>query len=479
MRLVVYDGLRRSPSPVFNEKILCALGRGVALTGSLSSDGVKRALMALRRFHALCRQMKVHEIFAIATAAVRDASNGPAFVAEAEAVLGAKISVLSGKWEAELAALGVISGVPGADGIVGDLGGGSLELIDVRGGEIRDGVTLPLGSLRLMDVSGRSMPKAQELIDAALARSKLLDRLKDRTFYSVGGTWRNIARLHMAKSGYPLSILHGYTVSRDAARSVADLVAGLSPASLRSITSVSRSRLETLPYGALVLERILALSKPKQVTVSVFGVREGLLYSKLKKRKRDADPLLSACWDFARRYARSPAHELELCDWTDQLFGVDGMRETPEDRRLRHAACMLADISWRASPDYRGHRALMMVSQASFVGVDHVGRIFLALTVFYRYEGVTSEGAPADLVRMVSEEMLEKARQLAAALRLAYVLTAAMPGLLPKIGIEYAGSKQLRLRLPDRLADLQGEPVQKRFEVLAQLLGRTPELVVK
>ncbi len=476
VRLVIYDGLRRSPSPVFNEKILCGLGRGVALTGGLSEAGVARALPALRRFSALCRQTKVSDIYAVATAAVRDASNGKAFVAEAEEALGAKISVLTGKREAELAALGVISGLPEADGIVGDLGGGSLELIDIRNGVIRDGATLPLGPLRLIDVSEGSMANARSIVDQALAKTKLLDKLKGRQFYAVGGTWRNLARLHMAKSGYPLSILHGYTISRESARSVAELVAGLSASSLRSIASVSRSRADTLPYGAMVLERILAQSRAKELIVSVFGVREGLLFSKLKKRKRDTDPLLSACWDFARRYSRSPAHELELCDWTDQIFGVGPLKESPAERRLRHAACMLADISWRASPDYRGDRSLTAVSQASFVGVDHVGRIFLALTVFFRYEGPTSETAPPELVRIVSEDMLERARQIAAAQRLAYVLTAAMPGLLPHIKIEYGTSKSLVLHLEGKLADLNGEPVQKRFDILAQLLGRTPQL---
>lgn len=476
VRLVVYDGLRRSPSPVFNEKILCGLGRGLALTGALSEEGVARALPALRRFSALCGQMKVSDIFAVATAAARDAANGVAFVKEAEQALGARVAVLTGKREAELAALGVISGLPVADGIVGDLGGGSLELVDIRNGEIRDGATLPLGPLRLIDLSGGSMDKAREIVDEALSKTKLIDKLKGREFYAVGGTWRNLARLHMAKSGYPLSILHGYTVSREGARSVAELVAGLSPSSLRSIAAVSRSRADTLPFGAMVLERILARSKAKHLVVSVFGVREGLLFSKLKKRKRDADPLLSACWDFARRYSRSPVHELELCDWTDRLFGVGPLKETPAERRLRHAACMLADISWRASPDYRGNRALTLVSQASFVGTDHVGRVFLALTVFFRYEGPMSEDAPPELVRMVGEDMLERSRQIAAAQRLAYVLTAAMPGLLPRIGIEYGPGKSLNLHLEGKLADLNGEPVQKRFEGLAQLLGRTGQL---
>jgi exopolyphosphatase / guanosine-5'-triphosphate,3'-diphosphate pyrophosphatase len=475
VRLVVYDGRRRAPSPVFNEKILCGLGRGVAITGELGAEAMDRALAALQRFRALCRQIEVTSVLAVATAAVREASNGPDFVARAEAALGAKITILTGSKEAELTALGVISGIPDADGVVGDLGGGSLELVDVRQGRIETAVTLPLGPLRLIDLSGGSMTKARKIVDETLDSCDLVGHLRARDFYAVGGAWRNLARMHMEQNAHPLTILHHYRVPREDFRSVANLVAGLSPASLYAIRAVARSRAETLPYGAMVLERILARGKARDVVTSVFGVREGLIYASLSKGKREADPLLSACWDFARRYARSPAHERELIDWTDAIFGKG---ESSVERRLRHAACLLADISWRTSPDYRGSRAVTVISQAAFVGIDHPGRAFLALAVFFRYEGVTSDDAPPDMMRLVDEAALARARQLAAALRLAYVLTAAMPGVLPRIGLEDECGTTLRLKLPESLADLQGEPVDKRLAQLAQLMKRTPELTL-
>ena len=477
VRLVVYDGLRRAPSAVFNEKILCGLGRGVALTGQLDEDGIARALTALRRFAALNRQIGVEEIFAVATAAAREASNGRAFVAEAEEILGCRIEILSGKREAKLAASGVMSAIPGANGVVGDLGGGSLELIDVKKDKIRDGITLPLGPLQLIDLSGGSLKKASGIVDEALKKAKLLSELKGRDFYAVGGTWRNLARLQMSQVGYPLNIIHHYTLSRDGAQAVADLVGGLSPASLKDIKSVSRNRADTLPFGALVLSRLLAASRPKNVVFSAFGVREGLIHSKLKKRRRDDDPLLAGCWDFARRYARSPDHELELCDWTDILFAGLG-KESEDERRLRHAACLLADIGWRTHPDYRGGRSLAIISQASLVGIDHPGRVFLALTIYFRYEGPGTNSAPKEFVRLVDEDMLERARRIAAALRLAYALTAAMPGVLADIRLEAKNGKALCLTLPPRLADLMGEPVQKRLDALAELTGRNAQVVV-
>lgn len=475
VRLVVYDGLRRSPTPVFNEKILCGLGRGVALTGKLSSDGMTRALAALRRFRALVRQIGVKQVFAVATAAAREARNGESFIATAEEALGAHIDVLSGKEEARYAAFGVFAGIPDADGIVGDLGGGSLELIDIRAGKVRDGLTLPIGPLRLIDLSGGDIDKARKIVDGHFAEANILEALKGRTFYAVGGTWRNLAKLHMAQTRYPLRVLHGYDIGRGQAMAIADVVAGLSQSSIRDIRQFSRSRADTMPYGALVLERLLDHSKPRQVQLSVFGVREGLLYSKLPRRKRQSDALLSSCWDFARRYARSPAHELELCDWSDQIFGDKAIAETAAERRLRYAACLLADIGWRAHPDYRAERSLGMISQAAFVGIDHPGRIFLALTIYYRYEG---NGEVEGYDRLIDENAMTRAHLLSNLFRLAYILSAAMPGMLPRIGLRLAANRLLVLRLPRKHADLMGERVEKRLQGLAAEMGRTGKVEI-
>jgi exopolyphosphatase / guanosine-5'-triphosphate,3'-diphosphate pyrophosphatase len=474
VRLVVYDGLRRSSYPLFNEKVLCGLGKGIAITSRLDDVAITRALAALRRFRALIKQIGCDEVFALATAAAREASNGKDFIAAAEKMLGADITILSGKEEARYAALGVIASIPDADGVVGDLGGGSLELINVRDAQLFDGVTLPLGPLRLIDMSADSMSKARKIVDEYLDKANVLETLKDRSFYAVGGTWRNLARLHLNHVKYPLHVLHQYTMARQGARDISELVSNLSPGALRSVKDISRSRLNTLPYGALVLERIVERGKPKRVVTSVYGVREGMLFAKLSRKKSSLDPLLASCWDFARRYARSPQHELELCDWTDQLFGKAGLKETDDDRKLRHAACLLADIGWRAHPDYRADRSLGMISQAAFVGVDHPGRVFLALTIFYRYEG---EVMPDRLTSLLSEQQMRRAHLLSSLFRLAYILSAAMPGMLPKIGLELSANT-LTLSLPNKLKDLMGERVEKRLASLAGELDRSPKVTI-
>ncbi len=475
VRLVVYDGLRRSPTPVFNEKILCGLGKGIAITGKLDAAAVVRAIAGLKRFRALTRQIGCHDVFAVATAAAREAENGETFIDEAEKALGSGIHVLTGKEEARYAALGVIAGIPDADGVVGDLGGGSLELIDVHDGKLFDGVTLPLGPLRLIDMSGDDMARARKIVDEYFGDTKVLETLKGRSFYAVGGTWRNLARLQLSHAGYPLHVLHQYTMSRQQAKSISEFVSGMSSSALKDVKDVSRARSNTMPFGSMVLERLIEAGKPRDVVCSVYGVREGYLYAKLPRKKAKLDALLSSCWDFARRYARSPEHELELCDWTDQLFGDKAMKETEEEKRLRYASCLLADIGWRAHPDYRADRSMGMISQAAFVGVDHPGRVFLALTIFYRYEG---EVMKDDLTRLLSETEMERAHLLSSIFRLAYILSAAMPGMLPRIGLKLEGSKILTLTLPAKLKDLMGERVEKRLSSLAFEMGRSPKVVI-
>ena len=476
VRLVVYDGLRRSPSPIFNEKVLCGLGKGVAITGRLNEAAISRALASLRRFRTLAKQIGVKQVYALATAAAREAENGEEFIDEAEKALGAGIRVLTGKEEARFAALGVLSGTPEADGLAGDLGGGSLELIDIKEGRLHDGVTLPIGPLRLIDLSGGDMERAQGIVDEYLSTAQILKMLKGRTFYAVGGAWRNLARVHMAQADYPLHVLHHYQMSRAQAMSISELLARLTSSSLKDVKDMSKARIDTLPYGAMILDRLMHFGQARDVVVSVYGVREGLLYSKLPRKKMEYDALLSSCWDFARRYARSPAHELELCDWTDQIFVKTGLPENDEEKRLRYAACLLADIGWRAHPDYRAERSLGMISQAAFVGIDHPGRVFLALTVFYRYDG---EAMSDDMTRLLGDKQIERAHLLSSLFRLAYILSAAMPGMLPKIGLKLSGDKQLVLTLPSKLKDLMGERVEKRLSELAFEMGLKPKVVIK
>jgi exopolyphosphatase / guanosine-5'-triphosphate,3'-diphosphate pyrophosphatase len=473
VRLVIYEGLTRAPTPIFNEKVLAGLGREVQSTGLLAADAVEKALEALRRFRALCDIGGVKRLWCVATAACRDAENGAEFIAAAERICRKDIAVLTGKQEARLSALGVVSGLYKPDGIVGDLGGGSLELVEVRGQSVRQGVSLSLGSLALQDLSEKSIKKAEKIVRKALHRVPLLRQGEGRTFYAVGGTWRALARLHMWQTGYPLHVMHGYVIPAREALEFSRLVHRVNPEMLSRIEMVNEARRPLLAYAALVLEYIVRIARPRDIVISALGVREGLLYSELPARERAKDGLIAAAEDLNLLRSRSPVHGHELIRWTDRFMASSGLDETAEERRLRHAACLLADIGWRAHPDYRGEQSLNIIANAAFVAVDHPGRTFLALAVFFRHVGLVDDELSPHVRELASARMLDRARVLGASLRVAYLISASMPGVLPYTPMVVARGR-LQLKLRGRFAALAGERLFNRLRQLARLIGREP-----
>ena len=478
VRLVVYEKMARSLITIFNEKALCGLGREVQTTGLLAPDAVDKALTSLRRFRALCRVMKVGRVHAIATAACRDASNGPDFIAKAGRICGCPIEILSGPREAHLSALGVVSGIHKPDGIVGDLGGGSLELIDVHGNRVRRGVTLPLGSLALQDASQKSLKRAERIVKADLDGVAQLKAGRGRTFYAVGGTWRALARIHIIQSGYPLRVMHGYSIPAAAALDFAQRLRRLAAADmLADIEAIADARRPLLTYAALVLEYIIRVAQPKTIVFSTFGVREGLLYAKLPPSERSRDGLTCAAQTLNELLSRSARHAKELIGWTDRLVRVVRLKETEEDRRLRHTACLLSDIGWRVHPDYRGEQTLHLITNGNFGSISHQGRAFVALAVFYRYAGLSEQNEPPAIIQqLVSPAMVERARLLGAAFRVAHLISAARPGVLPLIHFRSQGRK-LMLVFEHRMVDLVADRVGSRFKQLARLVGRAGSIV--
>ncbi len=477
VRLVAYDNLDRAPIPAFNEKSLCALGNGVVTTGKLPKGGVERALVALRRFRVLTEIMGIDDVHVIATAAARDASNGPDFLAAArEALGGASVTLLSGVREATLSAFGVMSGVHDPDGVVGDLGGGSLELIDVGRGKIGTGVSLPLGGLALMDASGKSPRAAAKIAREAFAKCAALDALQGRTFYAVGGTWRSLAKLDLGRRGYPLMVMHGYSLSAREALDLAERVVGADAGILAAIQSVNAARRPLLAYGAVVLEELIRRARPKDVVISTYGVREGLLFEKLDPAHQGDDPLLVAAEKLNRLLARSPDYARDLVAWMGDFLRSTGVVETPVERRLREAACTLSEVNWRAHPDYRGVQGFNLVASANLPGVDHAGRAFLSLVTTLRHVG-SDDAVVAPVRALMPPQMIERASLVGAALRVASVLAAGMEGVLPRTALRVDKGKVV-VTLPRALADLANERLNSRVKGLAKLLGREPAVTV-
>jgi exopolyphosphatase / guanosine-5'-triphosphate,3'-diphosphate pyrophosphatase len=364
-------------------------------------------------------------------------------------------------------AYGVIAGIPDASGLVGDLGGGSVELVPVSGSQVGPAVSLPIGPLRLAEIADDEK-RLRDAIDRELDTVSWLGGRQFGAFYAVGGAWRALARIHMEQESYPLHVIQQYTLSRGAAEDYLDVVARQSRKSLERVVAVSRKRLETVPFAARVLHRLLRRIQPRRVVFSAFGLREGHIFSLLDEKEQQRDPLLVGALAMAESHRRFGADGDELFQWAHPLYPD----EDAEQRRLRHAAALLSDVAWAEHPDYRADQAARTALFMPIPGIDHDGRAFLAAILHARYGGADPG---ATVRRMLDEDRLAAARGIGLALRLGNTLTGGVPGLLAgsKLGME-DGVVTLSFRRDS--GQRHGESVQRRFEALGRALGKRPEI---
>ncbi len=467
VRLVVFEGLGRNPLAIFNEKAVLRLGRGLQSTGRLNAEGMLQALPVLGRYHAIARAMEAAPFEVLATAAVRDATNGPEFVAAVqERMPDTPIRVLSGREEAALSAEGLLSGVPDADGMLADIGGGSLELVRLAGGGTRAAVTLRLGVIRLSDRAGGDLARAREIAEADLAEVEWLGEARGRTLYLVGGAWRALARVQMGRTGYPLAIVNGYALTADKALGLAEMVAGLRGKALERLAGVPRRRAEDLPYAAVVLRQLLRATEARQVSFSANGLREGWFLRLVPAAVREADPLLASARDLARQLGRDATLPPRLFGWTAPVFAP----ERPAESRLREAACWMSDVGSHDHPEYRAEQSFLRVLRLPGAALDHPVRAFLALAVALRYEADPAANFLAPARALLDAASAIRAEQLGAALRLAYTLSAGTPALLGETRLERAPGR-LGLHLAVGAGVFAGEGVTRRLERLGQTLG--------
>lgn len=475
IRLVLYERASRAPTVFFNEKVLAGLGEDLSEHGRLSDESMSRAIAAISRFVTITEAADAQVLTIIATAAARDASNGSVFINEIEAITGQPVKVLSGLEEAAMAANGVLCGFWQPDGVVGDLGGGSLELIDVGDDGLGPGDSFPLGTLRLRGDAKGDLAAASKIASDTLSRAPQLPLLTGRAFYAVGGTWRSLVRLHMVGCDYPISVLHNYEVPGDEMAQFCDRILRDGIDKMPGLNAVSKNRRALVPWGAAVMREVIRRGRPDTVVASALGVREGIIYEGLGTLEKRRDPLLIAAEELALLRSRSPQQAAELITWTGQVFEALGVRESEQEKRLRAAGCLLSDIGWRAHPDYRGDQAIAIVSNVSLYGIDHQGRGYIALTLMERYGGLENSHHGAAAETVCPPRLEHRARLLAAAFRLAYVFAPGLPGILPRTKIEREAG-MLVITLPDDLAALDGERPRRRLKQLARLVNFDGEI---
>jgi exopolyphosphatase/guanosine-5'-triphosphate,3'-diphosphate pyrophosphatase len=470
VRLVIYDGLKRAPTPLFNEKVLCGLAKGIDKTGMLNKEGVIQAEIAIRRFVKLTQIMQVSKLNIFATAAVRDATDGENFVKNLQSKYNVKITVFSGKEEAEHAGLGIVSSISKAKGVVGDLGGGSLELIGVGKGQTFKGTSFPIGPLRTPE-SAKSKEQLKQFVDSYIDQFPLQDNLSDKDFYAVGGAFRSLAKVHMARKNYPLKVIHNYKVTTEDFLTTIQIVSRMSEESLMKIPGISAKRSDFLPYAALVLEQIIKKGNPQNIVFAASGVREGVLFSQLTQHKKSEDGLISGCIEMMGRIMRNPEYGYELAEWMSPLFA----EESNQSKRLRIAACIMSEISCFENTEYRAELAYRKVLDSSLIALSHKDRVFIAKSLYCRYSTYPDEYILSTMQSLLSTKKIQLAQIIGSAMRLGRSLSCSNIGILQKTCLKISGDKLILDMNGNQ--DLEGEAIQKRLRQLAEVIGLEPKLV--
>ena len=466
VRLVVYDQLGRAPIPRFNEKSLCGLGAGLDETGELSAEAIDDTVHALHRFCAIARAMDVGRIDVFATEAVRRAANGPALVAAIGERTGLAPQVLSGTEEAHYSALGVISGFYRPKGLVGDMGGGSLEVAEVLDDRVGErSVSLPLGTLPVQAMMAEGQASARQRIDEML-RKRLPPLLTEPVFFPVGGGWRALAHVHIATHSAPIKGVHGYEIDANEARALAKTIARAAPEEVAALPGVPSRRVETLPAAALVLERVLKSLKPERVVFSALGVREGWLYAQLAPEEQYRDPLIEGAQAFASPWARVPEFGAALSRWTDDLFPG----EAAADRRLRLAACALSDIAWQDHTDVRAVESFRRLVQFPLIAITHPERVFLGAAIHARYGGKPDEPALAPAIDLLTPSQLRRAQILGRALLLGYRFSGSVPEILDGARLRI-GADEVCVEVQSSESVPDSDAVRARLKQLAKAVG--------
>ncbi len=473
VRLVVFDGAARSPAYFYNEKILCGLGAGLPESGRLNPKGRARALAAIRRFQLLAEGMGLPPLTAVATAAVREATDGPDFRAEVERETGLRMHVIDGAEEARLSAQGVLLGWPEARGLVCDIGGSSMELAQVGAGAVGARVTSPLGPLKLAGVAG-GKAGLRAHINAEIDKLAQAMGTDHERLFLVGGSWRAIARLDMLRRSYPLPVLHEYRMSpRELGRTLKWIELSDMEA-LRRQTGTSAARMALVPVAAQVLAALMRRFRPREVAVSAFGIREGLLYEQMPERLRRRDPLIEACRFAEQKDARMPGFGEELFTFIAPLY--KGARE--DELRMVKAACLLHDVSWRAHPDFRHEVCFAYATQANLGGLTHRERVFLGLALLYRYRNSRADCRFEPLFALLEARDIRRAEVLGKAMRFGAMFS--VDRLRDKAELKWRPKKRaLELVVRPHARDLFGEVAEARFKALAGALEATASMRVR
>jgi len=365
----------------------------------------------------------------------------------------------------------VLLGWPEAQGLVCDMGGNSMELAELVNGVVGRRVTSPLGPFRLQQIKGGKATLAKHIRNIVSTLADQMGTHHDR-IYLVGGSWRAFARLDMERRKYPMTVLHEYRMDPKMVLDTVDWIGHADLEMLRARTGTSLARMDLVPLAALVLRELVETFGPKEIDVSSYGIREGLLYEQMPERLRRRDPLIEACRYAEQTMARMPGFGKKLFNFLLPLY-----EDAPPARlRMVRAACLLHDTTWRAHPDYRAEVCFDNATRANLGGLSHQERVFLGLALLHRYKNSRAGSRLEPLFALLGPDEIQEAEILGKGMRFGAMLSAHAPeraGTLSYSRLEAL----LTFRLQQGASALFGEVAQARLQSLAESLGARVEVL--
>ena len=428
---------------MYNERVFCALGAGVGKRGYLPDDTIDDALTAVVRFARIVQEADAGPMYVFATSAVRDATNGSVLTAAVHSRTGVEVDVISGNDEARLSADAVRYGLNLQDGIVADLGGGSLELALLKKGNVTRATSLPLGIVRLTAQMDGDISRMREEISRRIESVGWLKQSRSLCLVPLGGAFRAFTRLNIAENRHPLSIIHGYTAAPSVIQNRIDVLAGMSTRSLSTLSSIAARRRDSLPLTSMILEKLIKRSAPSAVAFAAVGVREGYVFSQMSRKEIADDPLAAGARAISLRDSRYGDTTDAFMTWIAPLMPPKKVVRT----RLQRAVCALSDMAWREHPDYRAIYAFERSIQFPFLGISHTERAFVALSLYLRYGGKPDDDVVTPYRSLLSKRAIRRAEVLGLALRLAYRISSGNPALLMQSSLSTKDGK-LAVTLP-------------------------------
>jgi exopolyphosphatase/guanosine-5'-triphosphate,3'-diphosphate pyrophosphatase len=429
------------------------IGAGLAETGRLSEEGIARALATTEVFAHFCEATGITDIDAVATSAIRDATNAEDFLSRA----ALPVRVLSKEEEARMGYLAAVNSTTLADGAVLDLGGGSMQLVRVASRHAVELQSWPLGAVRMTErfglgegtASKKQLRALRDHVAAELEDAPWLPKAGDR-LVGIGGTVRNLAAAVQRAEGIPEFGVQGFVVQRDALAELVARLAALEPADRAKVPGIKYSRADLILAGAAVVDAVLDLGGFPAIEATEAGLREGVFFA----NHLEGDPPLfddvrrASVVNLSHQYHADPAHTEHVARLALGLFddtAAAGLHPgDARERELLWAACVLHDIGMSVDYDDHHKHSKYLVLNSGLPGFDQREVAIIGQAVRFHRKGLPTTGGFDKLLRDGDEAILDRC---ALFLRLAEDLERSRDQLVREVAVRVDGDGEVRLDL--------------------------------